>query len=243
MKRATAAARGCFAFVIFLISQAEIAALQPANGVGNSPAAARQVVGEAIQVPDEAKKQLIEALGGPFVVFHDRVQEELKVSDAQTEKLQFKLVEFLQETMRHFEKMAELKPEEREKEMQQYRRKADEKLSAFLNDALDAKQRERLFQVQLQQAGAFALLGQHELFLPLKITKEQRKQFTTVVQDMHKKIEPLAREAEASGNPAEIRPKVLKLRKEHEAKIEAILTETQKRQWQALLGKRLELGE
>ena len=64
-----------------------------------------------------------------------------------------------------------------------------------------------------------------------------------VVQDMQKKIEPLIKEAQSGGNPEEIRPKVMKIRKEHEAKIEAILTDVQKKQWKEMLGKPLDLGE
>ncbi|PWT88431.1 MAG: hypothetical protein C5B56_08765, partial [Proteobacteria bacterium] len=37
----------------------------------------------ARQVPDEARKQLVDVLGGPFLVFRDKVQEELMLSDEQ----------------------------------------------------------------------------------------------------------------------------------------------------------------
>jgi hypothetical protein len=60
---------------------------------------------------------------------------------------------------------------------------------------------------------------------------------------MQKKIEPLMKEAQADGNPEEIRPKALKIRKEHQGKIEAILTDAQKKQWTELLGKPFELGD
>jgi hypothetical protein len=43
--------------------------------------------------------------------------------------------------------------------------------------------------------------------------------------------------------PREIRPKVMKLRQEHEGKIEAILDDAQKKQWKELLGKPLDLGD
>jgi len=127
----------------------------------------------AVQIPDEARKQLVEALGGPFIVFRDKVQEELKVSDEQKQKLLEKFSDYVQDTMRVFEKIKDLKPKEREKEMEEHRRKSDKKLSAFLKDVLEPKQRERLLQLQLQQAGAFALLGEHEAFTKLKITDER----------------------------------------------------------------------
>lgn len=37
---------------------------------------------------DDARKQLVEVLGGPFVIFRDKVQEELKLADAQKQKPQ-----------------------------------------------------------------------------------------------------------------------------------------------------------
>ena len=39
------------------------------------------------QVPDENRKELVNALGTPFIVLRDKVLDELKVSDEQKEKL------------------------------------------------------------------------------------------------------------------------------------------------------------
>ena len=207
---------------------------------GEAPAPAAD---PAAQIPEEARKQLVEALGGPFIIFRDKVQEELKLSDEQKQKLLEKFPDHVQETMKVFEKIKDLKPRERDKEMQEHRRKSDEKLSADLKEVLKTKQQERLLQLQLQQSGAFALLGRHEAFIKLKITDEQRKKFMEVIQEMQKKIEPLIKEAEAGGNPEEIRPKVMKIRKAHEGKIEAILSDAQKKQWKAMLGKPFDLGD
>src|SRR5262249_2824185 len=157
-------------------------------------------------VPEEARKQLIETLGGAFLVFRDKAQKELKLTDAQKEKLQEALPEHLQATMKVFEKLQDAKPQEREKALQEHRRKSHEKLEATLKDVLKASQQERLFQLQLQQAGPFALLGEHPTFVRLKITRAQRKQFQEVVQQMQKKIEALMKKAEEGGNPDEIRP-------------------------------------
>lgn len=212
---------------------------RPASQSENRPDA--PAVGE--QIPDEARKQLVEALGGPFLVFRDKVQEELKLSDEQRQKLEEKFPEYVQETMKVFEKLQDVKPPEREKAMQEHRRKSDEKLTALLKDVLDAAQRDRLFQLQLQRAGAFALLGENEAFLKLKITEAQRKQFMEVVQQMQKRIEPLAKEIESGGRPEEIMPKVMKVRREHESRIEALLTDTQRKQWSKLLGKPFKLDE
>ena len=198
---------------------------------------------KAQEFPDEARKPLVETLGGAFLVYRDKVQEELKLSDEQKQKLFEKFPEFVQETMGVFEKIKDLKPQEKEKQMQEHRKKCDEKLSGILKDVLQGKQRDRLLQLQLQQAGAFALLGENEAFKKLKITDEQRKQFMGVVQDMQKKIEPLIKEAQSGGNSEEIWPKVRKIRKDHQDQIEAILSDAQKKQWKEMLGKPFDLGD
>ena len=64
-----------------------------------------------------------------------------------------------------------------------------------------------------------------------------------IVQELQKKVGPLIKEAQSGGDPEEIRPKVMKIRKEHEDKIEAVLTDAQKKQWKEMLGKPFALDE
>jgi hypothetical protein len=198
--------------------------------------------GATQEIPDEARKQLVQALGGPFLVFREKVQEELKFSDKQKEKLLEKLPAHIQETMEFFENIKDAKPEEREKELQAHRQKSHEKLAALLKETLKAEQLKRLQQLELQHEGSFTL-GRPEIAKELMITDEQLKQFMGVAQEMQKKIDPLIKEAQVSGNPKEIGPKMMKIRKDHEGKIEAILTDAQKKQWKEMLGKPFDLGD
>jgi hypothetical protein len=94
----------------------------------------------------------------------------------------------------------------------------------------------------LQREGLFAL-GNAEVIKELEITDQQRQQFFEVVQEMQKKIEPLLKEAQKGGKPEEIRPKVMKIREEHMGRIGALLSDAQKKQWQEMLGKPLDLGD
>jgi len=206
----------------------------PASDAGPEPAA---------QLPDEARKQLVEALGGAFIIFRDKVQHELKLSDEQQQKLQEQFGTHVQDTMNFFDKLRDLKPEEQQKRLQKHRQQSEERLMVFLKETLDATQQHRLFQVQLQQAGAFALLGQNDAFLKLNITDRQRHKFFDVHRDMEKTIGALMQQAQGSANPEEMRPKVMKIRKNHETRIQALLSERQKKQWQALLGKPLVLDD
>jgi hypothetical protein len=213
-------------------------------GVQGDPAVAAAVgpAQPAVAIPEEARRQLTGALGVPFVIFRDKVQDELKLSDQQKQKMAEHLESTIQETMQFFQRLPELKPEQREKEMHAYRQKATEKLAAFLKDTLTAPQRQRLRQIELQQEGPFAL-GRPEIMDELKGTNEQRMKFMMIVQDMQKKMGPIFKEAQAKGSPDEIRPKILKVRKEYARKVEAVLTKDQRKQWQEMLGKQFDLGD
>lgn len=193
------------------------------------------------EVPAEAGRQLTETLGPAFMVFRDKVQEELKLSDEQKKKLEKRLQDTVQDAMQFFQKPGD-NTEEREKEHHAYVEKAQENLTAFLQGLLQEEQFKRLRQVMLQREGLFAL-GHPEVMKELEITDKQRQQFVEVVQELQKKTEPLMKEAQNGGKPEEIGPKLMKVRKEHEGKIDAILSDAQKKQWQKMLGKPLDLGD
>lgn len=198
----------------------------------------------AQDIPEEARKGLAEQLQGSFVVFRAKVQEDLKLTPEQKEKLEEHLRELLPDAMQFFQSLDGVNGEEREKKLKDFRQKAEEKLTAVLKATLKEDQNKRLRQLELQQEGAFALWhGAPEIAKEMKITDDQRRQFMAIVQDMQKKVQPLIKEAQSGGNPEDIRPKVMKIRKEHEEKIEALLTDSQKKQWKEMLGKPFVLDE
>ena len=195
----------------------------------------------AAQVPEENRKQVVEALGPPFIVFREKVLDELKVSDEQREKLLQYLMEQIMETGPFLESLPQT-GQDREKKLAEHRKKAREKLAKHLEEVLKPGQRNRLRQVTLQQEGAFAL-GQDDVRKELKITQEQMKEFMAIVQDLHRSVEPLVKAAQSGGDPGEIRPKIEQLRKDHAKKLEAVLTDAQKKQWKEMLGPPFELGD
>lgn len=195
----------------------------------------------AAQVPEENRKQVVEALGAPFIVFREKVLDELKVSDEQREKLMQYLMEQIMETGPFLDSLPE-SGQDREKQLDEHRKKARAKLAGHLKEVLHADQRNRLRQVTLQQEGAFAL-GQEDVRKELKITQEQLKQFMAIVQDLQKNVAALVKEAQSGGDPDVIRPKIEQLRKDHARKLEAVLTDDQKKQWHELLGPPFELGD
>jgi len=216
-------------------------------GVLGEPAGPDSVAADAPDTPqpgapEDARRQITETLGPPFLVFRDQVQEELKLSDEQKKKLEKRLQDTVQGAMQFFQRLGDNKPEEREKELHAYVEKAQENLTAFLQGLLQEEQFKRLRQVMLQREGLFAL-GNAEVIKELEITDQQRQQFFEVVQEMQKKIEPLLKEAQKGSKPEEIRPKVMKIREEHVGRIGALLSDAQKKQWKELLGKPLDLRD
>ena len=193
------------------------------------------------QVPDENRKQLVEALGPPFVVFRERVLDELKVSDDQREKLMELAMEQVMQTGPFLDALPSSGPE-REKKLAEHRKNAAEKLAKNLNEVLQPGQRNRLRQVTLQQEGGFAL-GREDVRKELNVTEDQLKQFMAISQGLQRQVEALVKQAQAGGNPEEIRPKIEHLRKDHARKLEAVLTDGQKKQWKEMLGPPFELGD
>ncbi len=185
----------------------------------------------------EIRKHLLHELGGPFIVSRTNVQEELKLSDNQKQKLRKKLSDYVQETMKVVEKIDSQTAEEREQRMQAHRQKSSEKLWPFLKEILKAEQFKRLQQLELQHEGPPALMGRPEIARELKVTDEQRKQFMGVIQDMQRKIAPMIKEAQSGGNPQAIFPKVVKIRKDYDGKIETLLSGAQKIRWKEMRGK------
>jgi hypothetical protein len=193
-------------------------------------------------VPRETIRPMIATLGPPFLVFQEGVQEVLRLSDEQKSKLKPRLQQIVQTTMRLFHPVGEERPEEREESLHSYKEKAQENLSHFLLTTLREVASQRHPQVMLQREGLFAL-GNAEIAKELGMTERPRQQFVGVVQDMQKEIEPLLKEARNGSSANEIRPKMMKIRVEHEAELEALLTDDQERPWKELPGKPLKLND
>ena len=201
-----------------------------------------KMMGTSAQAPaqdisEEMRTKLVHELGSSYLVFRGKIQDELKLTKEQKEKLEQHIRKLLPDTMQFFQTIEGMKPEERKRELGAYRRKTHENLAAALKEILNEGQRTRLRQLELQRDGLFE---GGETWKDLQLTDEQQKQFVAAIQQMQKKIEPLLEEARRGGNPGEIRPKVLKMREELEGKLEALLTDGQRKQWKDMLGTPIE---
>ncbi|HEX3497111.1 MAG TPA: hypothetical protein VHT02_08060 [Methylocella sp.] len=185
----------------------------------------------------EGRKHLLHQLGGPFIVYRNNVQGELKLSDEQKQRLQERLPAIIQETTQVFENFQGLQPEERKKAMQSFSQESGKKLWVFLQQTLTAEQLKRMQQLELQHEGPAALVGRPGIVKELQITNEERQQVMAMIQELQSRIEPLVREARSRGNPQEILPIVITIREEYDGKIEAILSAEQKKHWKEMRGK------
>jgi hypothetical protein len=188
-----------------------------------------------LEVPEEARKQMRHKIDSSFIVFRDKVQEELKLSEEQKEPLEM----VLPDVMQFLQKLQDLKTEDQAKALKEYRQKARETLTAVLNETLDEGQLRRLHQLVRQREG----LRNGEVWNMLQVTDEQRNQFITLIQQAQKETQSLMEELKKTSKLNEIQPKVIEVRDNLESKLEALLTETQKKQWQEMLGKPMDLAD
>jgi hypothetical protein len=196
----------------------------------------------AQEVPEHNRKEMAEALGPRFIVFRDKVLEEIKVSEEQRDKLMRYAMEQLMETGPFLDSLKDAEGPDREKKLEEHRKAALETLTKHEKEVLQPAQLTRLRQVVLHYQGGFAL-GQEDVRKELKITQEQQMKFMAIVQDLQKTIAGLMKQVQAGGNPEEIRPKAMQARKDHAKQLEDLLTEDQKKQWKELLGPPFELGD
>jgi hypothetical protein len=183
----------------------------------------------------------MEALGPQGAVFlNPVVQDDLKLSNEQKQKLQHAMMTVAPGFQKVVEDTQGLPQPEREKKRSEFRQEANQRLSAALANVLKPDQQKRLRQIVLQQKGPFAL-SDPAVAAELRVSDAQRMQFMTLVQETQQRFEALQQKAQSSGNPAEMQHEAAGIRKEQETKIAALLTDAQKKQWKAMLGKPLAL--
>ena len=186
-------------------------------------------------IPEATRRRLVHDLGSSFLVFIGKIQEELRLTKGQKEKLDLYLGKLLPDATQLLQKSKELTPGEREA----YRQKTHEEMASVLQGILNEDQRTRLCQLERQREGLF---GDEWYWTDLKVTDTQRKQFIPEIRQTQKNIEKRLGDIHNTAEANEIRPKVLQSRKDLEDKLEALLTDAQKKQLKEMLGEPIELG-
>jgi Spy/CpxP family protein refolding chaperone len=178
-------------------------------------------------------------MGGPTQLLSNKsVQQELKVTDAQAEKLNA-LAEELQEKQRaEFGKLRDLSAEERREKMQELTRSNNEEVHKSLKGILKEEQTKRFGQIQLQQAGVTAF-STPRVEKELDLTSDQKSKIRLINEDLQESV----RGAFGGGGSdfAAAREKITQLRKQGLDKVTALLSDDQKKAWKDLTGEPFEV--
>ena len=179
-------------------------------------------------VTDETRRKLRHEFGFSYLVTRDKIQADLGLSIEQKASLD----KYLEDSAPA--DMAFLQSNAHGSEFETYRSKAQAKMDSFLAKTLSDVQRKRLGELVRQRERLF---GGPSLWTNLQITEEEKAQFMAVIGPMSKKMAAAAAEAQHATNVADVQRQVLGLRAELEQQLEAILTDSQRKQWNEMLGK------
>ena len=191
----------------------------------------------AQEVPEGARQSVALVLSGPFVVFRDKVMDELKITAEQREQLSKHILQQAMETSRIVEKIKEEKQADQVKQLAEHRQEAHKKLATFLKETLQPDQLKRFRQINIRYEGLFGLAeaDRAEVLKELKLDAEQQRKLTALAQESQK--------ADATAKFPEDLPMIRNIRRGQNDKIKALLTEVQNKQWQEILGQPFELND
>jgi Spy/CpxP family protein refolding chaperone len=171
--------------------------------------------------------------GGTMLLSNKSVQEELKASSEQVEKLNALGTKLSAKQREEGQKIRDLSEDERPAKQRELMQTMMTEIKTGLGEILKPEQVKRFEQIQLQQAGTMAF-GQPKVQEALKITEEQK----TKIRDLGQEYQPKIREAMQGfqDDREAAMKKMAELRKEQSDKAMAILTDSQKASWKELTG-------
>jgi len=174
----------------------------------------------------------------------EQVQKELKLNEEQVEKVKKVSEELTAEMRKQYTALREI--EDREKRMakmaelaEQYDGKAREKL----RDVLAREQTTRLYQIRMQVRAVLDSLGNRYVAGRLKLTEEQKKKLATINKDVQAKRSELFRDLRDATREqrTEAFQKYRKIRSDADKAALAVLTAEQKKAFEEMKGKKIEL--
>lgn len=178
---------------------------------------------------------------GIALLTNKSVQDELKLTKEQVEKVtqaQAKMMEKMQDI---FGKLQDLKPEERREKIQSLMKEASLDAEKMLKDVLKPEQTKRLKEIEVQQAG-IQNFANEEIQKTLKLTGEQKDKIKTMSDDVRKDTQEIFKEAGRDFQKmAEARKKIVSLNKEAVDKAKATLNAEQKKALDNMMGKPFDL--
>ncbi len=171
----------------------------------------------------------------------EKVQQELKLNEEQTEQVVGIATEMQAEAMEIISGLQDLTPQEREEELPNVMEMINERateLQKQVEGILDEKQMARVEELSLQRRGVEAL-DDKKVAEKLKLTDDQKKELVQIQDDAAGKQEEIMK-AFFGGDRDELRGKIQALRKEMGDKALAVLTTEQREQFEKMKGAKFE---
>ena len=200
----------------------------------------------ALAVPALAQQQRQRGQRGQFggrgqggvgmLAENESVQKELNIDKDQADKVKEAVDKVRDSHKDDFAKLQDLGQDERRAKSQELNRTVSEETLKALADVLKPEQLNRLKQIELQQAGDRAFT-RPDVQKALNLTDDQKEQIKTITEDAAKQRRELVQGGNAQGS----RDKLTSLRKETLEKVQAVLTDDQKKTWKDLTGEPFQL--
>lgn len=177
--------------------------------------------------------------GGPAsLLWLEKVQKELKLSDDQITKGKDILTKVREKHQDELTKLQSLDEKDRAVKARELRKKMSDETNKELAQVLKPDQLKRLKQINLQVLGVQAFRNT-SVRKALKITDDQNKKLTDEADKSVKEIRQLLEKK--AGNFNEASEQITQIRNESMSKALALLKDDQKKAWHTLTGKPLEI--
>jgi hypothetical protein len=173
--------------------------------------------------------------GSAALLMAPDVQKELKLTDTQKTQVRGAIQKSFADAQALFQQGQNGSQEERMQAFQKLQAEQQKTIDGILNP----DQRKRLHEILLQQQGGMALANP-EVASELKLTDDQKTKLGATLQQQSQAMRDLFQSAgNAGGGPGgfgAIREKMQALQKDTSAKITALLTDEQQKQWKEMQG-------
>lgn len=177
--------------------------------------------------------------GNALLVSNKGVQQELKVTDEQAEKLNALAKEMEDKQSQQREKLEDVPKDQRREKTLEMSQAANAELRKGMTEILKPEQVKRFDQIQLQQSGymAFATPRVQD---ELKLTDEQKSKVRDLIMEQGRAMRD-AFQGGGQQDRQEAMRKMADMRKQASEKAMAILTDDQKKTWKDMTGEPFEV--
>ena len=177
--------------------------------------------------------------GGPLMLLgNPSVQKELKLDEAQKEKMTTLVSETREKMASVRDQLQDLQGSERMAKMQELSKPINETVMKSAGEFLKPEQLKRFHEIELQTRGANALTDP-VIAKKLGVTSEQETKVKSLMADMQSEMREIQQSAGDDRQAA--MQKIMALRKETTTKVMALMTDDQKKAWKEMTGEPFEM--